>query len=174
MKLLTDVESESNSSWQNQCTDQFNTNHKLHTEAEGTAKVADQEQFSEVMDSRVDPTTPLRQKNAERVGDDGLTNRLGAEDVLALGEGLEHTRGQVPILAKERRSRFFLWSVSTTFSEQCSTVSGFARMGIQKPELLLGALIRYMPNHPGKQVTPPGLGVSQISESLRIVHASVR
>lgn len=74
----------------------------LHREAEGPAEVADEEELEEVVNGRVDPSSTLREEDAERVGDDGLADSLRAEHHLALGEGLEHERRKVAILAEEQ------------------------------------------------------------------------
>ena len=59
--LLTDIESERNSSWKNQSADKINKDNELHTEAEGTAKISDEDKFHEVVHRTVDPSTSLRQ-----------------------------------------------------------------------------------------------------------------
>ena len=60
-ELLTDVESEHNCGWENQSTNQIDEHNKLHTKAEGTAKISHKNKFHEVMHCTVDPSTSLRQ-----------------------------------------------------------------------------------------------------------------
>lgn len=101
--IHTDVEGEGNGSGQDESSHQFDEDDKLHTEAEGTTEVADQDQLHQVVDSRVDPTATLREQNAERVGNGSLANGLGDEDLLSLGEGAEHESCQVTILTEQQK-----------------------------------------------------------------------
>lgn len=55
------------------------------------------------MNGRVDPSSSLRQQNAESIWDDSLAHGLRAEDHFALGERLEHERGEIPIFTKEKQ-----------------------------------------------------------------------
>ena len=84
--------------------DQLHQNDKLHREAEGTAQIPDQGPSSkQVVDSRVDPTTSLRQQDVELVGDDSLADSLGHKHHLAVGEVAEHERRQEAILSKKQQ-----------------------------------------------------------------------
>ena len=43
MRVLTDVESKGDGSWQDESTDQFDEDDELHAEAESTAQIADKD-----------------------------------------------------------------------------------------------------------------------------------
>ena len=101
MGVLTDVESEGNSCRQDDSTDKLDENDELHAEAESTAEISYEYQFHEVVHSRVNPTTTLREKDLESIRHSSLANGLGNEDLLALGESLQHKRGQVSVLTQE-------------------------------------------------------------------------
>ena len=56
---LTNIEGECNSSGKNQGTDQLDENDKLHTETERAAEVLNKNQFHQVMNRRVNPSSSL-------------------------------------------------------------------------------------------------------------------
>ena len=93
MQVLTDVESEGNGCWQDDGTDKLDEYDKLHAEAESTTQISHKYQLHEVVHSRVDPATTLREKNLETIRNSGLADGLGNEDLLALGECFEHECG---------------------------------------------------------------------------------
>ena len=92
LELLTDVESECNSSWQNQSTNEINEDNELHTEAESATKISDEHKFHKVVHCTVDPSTSLREQNRELFRNSGFADGLRNEDLLALGECSEHER----------------------------------------------------------------------------------
>lgn len=98
-----DVNSEGDGGGENQSTDELDEDDKLHTEAECSAEIAHKYQFEQVVHSTVDPATTLGEQYHELVGDDSLANGLRDEDLLALGERLEHQCGEVSILTQEKQ-----------------------------------------------------------------------
>jgi hypothetical protein len=76
---------------------------KLHGEAEDSTEIGDEEEFEEVVDSRVDPSTTLTEKHPECVGDDGLADGLRTEDHFAARERPQHERREVSILSEEEQ-----------------------------------------------------------------------
>lgn len=61
LPVLTDVESESDGSWQDQSTDEFDEDDELHAKAEGTTEISDKDQFHEIVHGRIDPSAALRE-----------------------------------------------------------------------------------------------------------------
>ena len=55
------------------------------------------------MNSRVDPSSSLREKNSEGIGDDSFADGLRTEDHLSLRESLEHERREVTILSEQEQ-----------------------------------------------------------------------
>ncbi|KAF8178362.1 hypothetical protein K438DRAFT_1977989 [Mycena galopus ATCC 62051] len=53
-------------------------------------EIAEEDELHEIVDGAVNPSAVLREEDTERIGHDRLADRLQAEHVLALGEGLEH------------------------------------------------------------------------------------
>ena len=103
VRLLTDVESECDGSWQDKSTDKLDEDDKLHAEAEGTTEISDKDQFHKIVHSRVDPSAALREKNAERIRNGSLADSLRNEYLFALGEGLEHERRQISVFTKQKQ-----------------------------------------------------------------------
>jgi len=75
----------------------------LHGEAECSAEVSDEEKLHEIVHSTVDPPTSLTEKNAERIWDYSLANRLRNEDLFSMGESLQHQRRQVSIFSQQQQ-----------------------------------------------------------------------
>lgn len=97
------VDGERDGSRQDEGTRQFHEHDELHGEAESTAKIPDQQQFRQIVDCRVDPSSSLGQQDAEAIRDDRLANSLWTEDHLALGECLEHERCEVSIFTEQEQ-----------------------------------------------------------------------
>lgn len=74
---------------QDDSSDQVHKDDKLHAEAEGTAKVSNEDEFHQVVDGRVDPSSSLGQENFELVRDDGSAPCLRAEHHLSVRESAE-------------------------------------------------------------------------------------
>ena len=58
-------------------------------------------------------------------------------------------------LSSRSRSKFFWCSVWTSVREYCAITPGFVMIGTQFFPPALGAFIRYILKHPGRQVTEP-------------------
>ena len=98
-----EVEGEADGGREDEGADQLDEDDELHAEAERAAKVAHKDQFHEVVDGAVDPSSALREEDGELFGDSGLAYRLWNEDLLAFGEGLQHQRREVSIFTKEQQ-----------------------------------------------------------------------
>lgn len=101
--VLTDVESEGNSSRKHKGTHELDKDDELHTEAECSAEITDQDQFHEVVDSTVDPSSSLGEKDLEFVGYGGLANSLWHEHLLPLGKSPQHQGREITIFSKEKQ-----------------------------------------------------------------------
>ena len=55
------------------------------------------------MDGRVDPASPLREKNHELIGHGGLADCLWHENLLTLGESPQHQSRQITILTEKQQ-----------------------------------------------------------------------
>lgn len=98
-----DVDGEGDGGGKDQCTDQLDEDDELHAEAECSAEVAHEHQFEEVVHGTVNPATTLREQDHEFVWDNCFANGLRDENLLALGEGLQHQGGQVSILTQKKQ-----------------------------------------------------------------------
>lgn len=94
-----EIDGERDGSGEDQSSGEFHENDKLHREAEGTAKITNEDKFSKIVNGRVNPSSSLGEKDAEPVGHNGLANGLRTENHLSLGESLEHQGCQVSILS---------------------------------------------------------------------------
>lgn len=103
MIILTNIEGESDGSWKHKCADQFDEDNELHTEAEGSAEITNQDQFHEIVDSTVDPSSSLREKNLELIRYGGLAHSLWNEDLLSLGESSQHQSREITIFTKKEQ-----------------------------------------------------------------------
>ena len=82
-----------------------------------------------------------------------LQAALGTNTVLRLGKVFNNNEDKN--LSSPNNNKFFLCKVSVMLSEYLSTISGFARIGTQKPSLPFGVYILYIEKQPRKQVTDP-------------------
>ena len=87
-----DIDGESDGGGQNERSNEFHEHDKLHGETECTAEIPDEHELSQVVNSRVDPSSSLREQNAEGIRYDRLAYGLRAEHHLSLRECLEHER----------------------------------------------------------------------------------
>lgn len=98
-----EVDCERDGGGQDQGTDEFHSNDELHGEAERTTEVSDKDEFEQVVNGRVDPSSTLREEDSEGVGYNSLADSLRTKDHLSLGEGLEHQGGEVTIFSEQEQ-----------------------------------------------------------------------
>lgn len=135
---LTDIEGKGDGSGQDERSDEFDKHNKLHAEAEGAAEILDENELHEVVDGRVDPATALRQKHLECVGHRGLAHGLRHEDLLALGEGPQHERRQIAVLAEQKQVLLV-----QRVHDVLRVVLDDIRVGQDRHPVVLGALGRF-------------------------------
>lgn len=76
---------------------------KSHTETKDTTKIGDSDEFKQIVNSRVDPSSSLTKKNSERIWNDGLAHCLRAEHHFPPRESSQHQRRQEPIFSEEEQ-----------------------------------------------------------------------
>lgn len=83
------------------CAKEIHEDDELHAEAECPAEVANEDEFHQVVDRGVDPSTTLRKEDAERIRDYSSALRLRKEHHLAVGECAEEDRGEEAIFPEQ-------------------------------------------------------------------------
>lgn len=101
--FLTKVKGESNSGRQDQGTDEFDEDDKLHAEAKCAAKISNEHQLHQIVDSTIDPSPSLRKKHLELFRHSGFADGLRHKDLLALRECLKHQGRQVSVLTEQKQ-----------------------------------------------------------------------
>lgn len=98
-----DVESECDGGGQDERSHQLNKDDKSHREAESSTKIVDLNELGQIVHSRVNPSSTLREKNKEGIRYDSLANSLRHKHHFPLGECLEHQCRQVSIFTKQEK-----------------------------------------------------------------------
>lgn len=101
-----DIDSQYNSSRENNGTDQIDKHRELHRQASNTTEIRNKHKLHKVVHCRVNPSTTLRQKHGECIRYNGLAHCLRHEHHLTLGEGSKHKCGQETIFTKEQQVLF--------------------------------------------------------------------
>lgn len=83
--------------------EQVHEHHELHAEAERSTQVSDKNKLHQVVDGRIDPSTPLREEHGESIRDDRSAAGLRQEHHLSVREGSNENRRQKAIFAQKEQ-----------------------------------------------------------------------
>jgi hypothetical protein len=72
----------------------------LHGETEGSTKISDEEQFHEIVDGTVNPSSSLTEEDFELIRDDSLAHRVGNKDLFSMRESFQHQCRKISILSE--------------------------------------------------------------------------
>ena len=84
----------------NEGRNKINHNHETHREAAETAKLVQEDKFSKIVDSRIDPTTTLWQQNLPIIWSDRVRMSIPNELSLEVGKVFQEQRREVSIFTK--------------------------------------------------------------------------
>ena len=95
------------------CTEQINHDDETHRETTDTTQLREENQFTQVMDSGINPTTTLRQQNGPRLWCHSVCNSVWGELQLERREMFDKQSRQESIFA-EREQIFLVKSINVT------------------------------------------------------------
>jgi hypothetical protein len=72
----------------------------LHGETECSTKIPDEEQFHEIVDGTVNPSSSLTEEDFELIRDDSLAHRVGNKDLLSMRESFQHQCRKISIFSE--------------------------------------------------------------------------
>lgn len=84
------------------CTQKVNENNEAHTEATEPAQFREENEFTQVVDRRVDPSTTLRQKNRPPLRGNSVRESIRRELQLIRWEVLHKERSEISIFSKRK------------------------------------------------------------------------
>ena len=103
-----------NCDWLNDGRDQINEYNESHRETTETTESVKEDKFSKIVNSRVDPTTTLREQYAPGLGSDGVGDGRSEELRAERREVLQQERCQETIFT-EREQVFLVQRVDVSF-----------------------------------------------------------
>ena len=83
--------------------EQIHKDDESHREETKTAHLGQKQQFHEVVNRRVDPSSPLTQQHVPSTGRDGVGYSVGSEFHLKSGKVFHHECRQIPIFTEREQ-----------------------------------------------------------------------